>query len=568
MSKTEPARPVRVLLADDTADMRTLLRVTLQNDGRFEVVGEATNGEEAIALTKETAPDAIVLDLAMPVMDGLQALPEIRRSVPTARIIVLSGFNACEVANEALSLGADGYLEKGAALSRLVAVILETPPPSVNGSAGGPLPISDAAAVRIVEDKPSPMDPDLLSKEVVDAVSTGATFVSAFSRFTSLVGGLVPFDRASFWVTTGHADTFECVAAHDANAERLPVGAHLTAAGRVRRVLSGHTVVEPDTSTDEEGSTNDTLNRTGIRSYVCIPLVIAGETKALINFASERPQAFSLQYAPLLERLVGETASTLHLLYLLDKEREIGSRLREADDHRSDLVGMVAHDLRSPMTVIGGYAKHMRDSWADLAEDQKLEFLESISRNVDQVAHLVEDMLEVASFESGQISCDVKPFDLGEMVRSTVAELAVANLGRTCRMSLPEDLPHALGDIRRQRQILANLVGNALKFSVPPQPVDVDVAVDDGVALVTVRDEGPGIEPEHLAKIFEKFYRVAGGGQPKAPGNGLGLYICKLLVEAQGGRIWAESTPGEGSTFTYTVRVVEARVVQQSGSAA
>jgi signal transduction histidine kinase len=126
-------------------------------------------------------------------------------------------------------------------------------------------------------------------------------------------------------------------------------------------------------------------------------------------------------------------------------------------------------------------------------------------------------------------------------------------------MAMPEDLPKAIGDARRQRQVLANLVSNALKFSPQPQPVEVTVVMDGQEALVSVRDHGCGIAAEHLPKIFEKFYRVKGEGSPKAPGSGLGLYICKLLVEAQGGRIWAESAPGQGSTFSYTVRVVEAR---------
>lgn len=564
MAHAFPAPALRVLLADDTRDIRMLLRLRLENDGRFEVVGEAADGREAIKVANETQPDAIVLDLAMPVMDGLQALPEIRRCLPNARIIVLSGFNASEMADEALSLGADGYLEKGAAFNHLVALLLEAP----SGARHASVPSSRTAPlVRVVEDKPSPVDPDVLARDAVSAVSGGAHFASAFQRFAALVENIVPFDRASFWVVTQQTDTFECAAVHDAVDRRLPIGATLAVTGRARRVLKGQPVVEPDTSTDAEDGTNATLHANGIRSYMSIPLVIAGETKALINFSSQRPQTFSLQYAPLLERLVREAASTLHLLYLLDKEREVGSRLREADELKNDLVGIVAHDLRSPMTVIGGYAQHMRDSWGDLGEDQKLEFLESISRNVDEVARLVEDMLEVTSLESDQIRCDVQPFDLGEMVRSTVAELAVANLGRTCTMALPEDLPRALGDARRQRQILANLVCNALKFSPPPHPVEVIVALDGEFALVSVRDKGRGIEPEHMARIFEKFYRVTSDGHPKTSGSGLGLYICKLLVEAQGGRIWAESEPGAGSTFTYTVRVVEAHSAQSEPAA-
>jgi signal transduction histidine kinase len=126
-------------------------------------------------------------------------------------------------------------------------------------------------------------------------------------------------------------------------------------------------------------------------------------------------------------------------------------------------------------------------------------------------------------------------------------------------MTVPADLPRAIGDARRQRQILANLISNALKFSPPSEPIEVVVALKDSVAAVSVRDHGHGISPAYLPMIFEKFYRATGDGKPKVAGNGLGLYICRLLVEAQGGEIWAESTAGKGSTFTYTVRVTDAR---------
>lgn len=117
--------PLRVVIADDTSDMRDLLRINLEADGRFEIVGEAADGAEAVDMAASSQPDAIVLDLAMPVMDGLQAIPEIKRRSPGSRIAVLSGFNAHRMAAPALEAGADRYLEKGRAFSDIAAVLLE-----------------------------------------------------------------------------------------------------------------------------------------------------------------------------------------------------------------------------------------------------------------------------------------------------------------------------------------------------------------------------------------------------------------------------------------------------------
>jgi signal transduction histidine kinase/DNA-binding NarL/FixJ family response regulator len=537
---------VRVLIADDTEDIRMLLRLTLQKDGRFDVVGEARDGSEAIEIAEATRPDAIVLDLAMPVMDGLQALPHIRRILPRSRIVVLSGFNASQMADEALSLGADAYLDKGSAFGRLIAMLIE----------GVESPGREIT--NVVHDTPlAAVHHAALADEALAAVTAYSTLDEAFTAFCSVARKALEYDRASFWIVN-EDETCECAAACDGDPNRLVVGATLTLTGRARRLLEGEPMFEPDTSRDAEDGTFSALHAHGIRSALGLPLVVGGQTKALVCFSSNHPNAFSHEEVPLATRLARETASTLHLLHLLEKERDAQSRLKAADERKNDLVGIVAHDLRSPMTVIGGYAQHMRESWTTLDEPEKLQFLDVISRNVDDVAKLVEDMLEVASLESGRLQCENEPFDLGEVIRATVAELAVANAGRTCAMTVPSELPQAIGDARRQRQILANLVSNAMKFSPPSEPVEVVVGLREGVAAVSVIDRGDGIKADQLPMIFEKFYRATDAA-PKVSGNGLGLYICRLLVEAQGGQIWAESTEGEGSTFTYTVRVMDAR---------
>lgn len=127
MSTTDGAR-CRVVIADDTPDIRRLLRWSIEPDARFEVVGEASNGAEALALVSGNHVDAILLDLAMPVMDGLQAIPRIKLASPGTRIVVLSGFDQDAMAGEAISRGADAYLEKGVAMSQIISVLHEMCP--------------------------------------------------------------------------------------------------------------------------------------------------------------------------------------------------------------------------------------------------------------------------------------------------------------------------------------------------------------------------------------------------------------------------------------------------------
>lgn len=124
----------RVLLADDTPEIRQLLRLSLEMDGRFEIVGEAEDGADAVKLTLQETPDAIVLDLAMPVMDGLQAIPEIRQTAPDTKIIVLSGFEEHQMSKEAIARGADGYIEKGKKMKEVASLLADIcsagPPPA------------------------------------------------------------------------------------------------------------------------------------------------------------------------------------------------------------------------------------------------------------------------------------------------------------------------------------------------------------------------------------------------------------------------------------------------------
>jgi signal transduction histidine kinase/ActR/RegA family two-component response regulator len=537
---------MRVLIADDTEDIRNLLRLMLQRDGRFSVVGEARDGQEAVAIAKETKPEAIVLDLSMPVMDGLEALPHLRRLLPECRIVVLSGFNASLMAREALTAGADAYIEKGAAFGRLITCLLD-----LALEHGTPA----ASAESPPETPPTTvLDTEQLVRDAVAAAGGSNDLRTAFDGFCRVAVQAIPFDRASFWVADEDG-SFVCAAVDD-DTDRLGVGSKLVLTGRARRVLLGQPIVEPDTETETGDVTNSLLHAHGIRSSLCLPLVIGGTTKAIVCFSADRPYGFSFEDVPFASRLGRETASTFHLLHLLDCERALGSRLREADALKNDLVGIVAHDLRSPMTVIGGYAQYLHDGWTTMDEPQKLEFLDTISRNIQDLAQIVDDMLEVSSLESGGLSCNVEPFDLSEMIRSTVSEMAMTDAGRTCLVTLPAQLPTALGDPGRQRQVLTNLISNAFKFSPPSSPVEIAVTTDGDAIEVSVSDEGFGIADEQLGVIFEKFYRVTGAGRPKVPGSGLGLYICRLLVEAQDGRIWAESVPGKGSTFRYTIPVV------------
>ncbi|MDD5447810.1 MAG: ATP-binding protein, partial [Actinomycetota bacterium] len=178
-----------------------------------------------------------------------------------------------------------------------------------------------------------------------------------------------------------------------------------------------------------------------------------------------------------------------------------------------------------------------------------------ISIETDRLAQMVTELSELSRIESGKISLKVEPLDIGEVVKDTAKRLEaqVRRGGLSLVMDIPSDLPKALADKERVEQVLVNLLHNAIKFTPPGGRIEISAKTEGDSVLISVADTGIGIPPDDLSRIFERFYKAdkarAGGG------TGLGLAIAKHTVEAHGGKIWAESTEGGGSTFSFTLPV-------------
>ncbi|MCW2962031.1 MAG: histidine kinase [Thermoleophilia bacterium] len=242
----------------------------------------------------------------------------------------------------------------------------------------------------------------------------------------------------------------------------------------------------------------------------------------------------------------------------LERERDANERLRQVDQLKSEFVAMVAHDLRTPMSVISGFADMIRTRWDDMPDERKLELLQLISHNTHSLSEFVEDVLQVAQMESGEFRYDAAPFDPRTVVQRIVRDMEIAHPEIKLVIESPPELPAALGDAERNWQILTNLVSNAMKFSAGAPCIHVQLRTlpEEGAVAIAVRDEGVGISTEDMPRLFRRFSRV-GPTRLTVAGTGLGLYIVKTMVEAQGGRIWVTSEPGQGSTFTYTLPLAD-----------
>ena len=234
------------------------------------------------------------------------------------------------------------------------------------------------------------------------------------------------------------------------------------------------------------------------------------------------------------------------------REVLLRERAEALDRAQKDLVAVVSHDLRNPLGAVLIGIQTLR-RWPQLEPAVLREHLDTIQRAAERAARLVHDLLDVARLDAGHFQLDLAPLDLGALLRES-AELIrplLTERGMTCETQVEDALPAVLADRERLLQVLSNLMGNARKFGREGSEMSVAAWQEDGEARCCVSDEGPGIAPADLPRIFDRYFQGPHG--PTAHGVGLGLSIVRGIVEAHGGRLWVESEEGRGSRFFFTL---------------
>ncbi len=320
---------------------------------------------------------------------------------------------------------------------------------------------------------------------------------------------------------------------------RIPIGQGVTGAvastgkplnvGDVRR-FDGYIEADPD-----------------MRSEMAVPMRIGEELIGVVDVESREPDAFDEGSLGVLTRLADQIALVAHSNRLLSQERETIRRLQELDQMKLDFVAITSHELRTPITAIRGFVKTLLRNRDRLTPDQVENFMNIIDRQSARLARLVEDLLFVSRIEAGAIRLQMEEVDLAGFLREAVEAVGEGRTRIHLRVD-PEDARVVI-DPQRVDQIVRNLIENALKFSDPGTPVELEGCVASDQVEISVVDHGTGIAPEDLPNIFDRFHQAGHAMTREAEGAGLGLYITKRLVEAMGGTIAVTSAPGEGATF-------------------
>jgi signal transduction histidine kinase len=291
-----------------------------------------------------------------------------------------------------------------------------------------------------------------------------------------------------------------------------------------------------------------------------------GAASARIALASAVKEGeFSI---PELMRMLDETSHVIEYSRQLEQKsselertsaalRAANEQLRELDRMKDDFLSTVTHELRTPLTSIRAFSEILYDD-PELALEQRQEFLGLIIKESERLTRLINQVLDFAKIESGQVNWVIEPVDLGEVMEQAVA--ATSQLFRdknvVLKMTIAPGVPAVRGDYDRLMQVAVNLLSNAVKFTPNDGRVEVGVRTDAGFGRVDVRDNGPGIAAKDTRIIFDRFRQVGNTMTSKPQGTGLGLAICLRIVEHLGGRIWVDSQPASGATFSFVVPCV------------
>lgn len=259
----------------------------------------------------------------------------------------------------------------------------------------------------------------------------------------------------------------------------------------------------------------------------------------------------------LLDAFAGHARSAIEHAQLYASLQEERERARAAERREAEFSSMVSHELRTPLALVRGYTATLLRPPSPLPSDKAHRFLEGIEAAAMRLQRLIDNLLSVTRLEGDMFELSPEPVEVGTLVRRAVgASSLIAGGGRQIEVHLPPSELWVLGDPDQLAQVLENLIGNALKYAPSETSVVVSARSERGRVHLSVRDHGPGIPEDALERIFEKFFRLvtAPPGDEHAVsgprGLGLGLYICRRIVEAHGGRIWGASAPDGGSVFT------------------
>jgi two-component system sensor histidine kinase/response regulator len=559
----------RILVVDDEPLIRRAVADYLKDWG-YEAV-TAADGAEGLAKARAEQFQAVLVDLRMPQMDGLQVISALKDEQPELPLVVVSGTGVLSDAIEAMRQGAWDYVTKPVKDIEEIRMTVERVIERAQLRKERDLYQRELERLnRSLEAEVARQTRDLRmqNRELVAlnrisyAISDPLDLDTMLNRATAAAVQAVEADGAAVRLLNPAtnqlvvAATYGFSASYLSSAKEIPFGEGII--GQVAQ--SGQPRVA--------GRSNDDpwlarLRDEGMRSFICVPLR-AGESEGskhpivgTMAVATRDEHSFSAHEVDLLTTVgnqigvaVARAQFAADLRNTNIQLEEMNVELRQLDMLREQFIQNVAHELRTPLALVRGYVEMLARGELD-PEEQKVA-LEVTSRRVDTLVELVEAITTLQDLGSKPVHLEsVSPTDLIETACQMTAQRAM-NAGIELHCGQLADLPSFPGDFTRLSQALHQLLDNACKFS--PESTEVTLSAwvdgDEEAMCISVADQGIGILPEEQERVFERFYQVDGGPNRRYGGTGLGLALVREITEAHGGTVSVESEIGVGSTFT------------------
>ncbi|MBI5028990.1 MAG: PAS domain S-box protein [Chloroflexi bacterium] len=288
------------------------------------------------------------------------------------------------------------------------------------------------------------------------------------------------------------------------------------------------------------------------QAYVAIPirtktklsgtLILVGTSLHLVN-ETDKARLTTIGY---------QLGVAIENFRLVEKTAEVKA-LRELDRLRSELIANVSHELRTPLGLIKVFCTTLMAKDVAFDRSARFEFLNDIDRETDKLEKIVSNLLDLSQLQNNRLRLDKRALDLGELITTVIDEMKFNLIQHKVVYEMPVEPLSVMADPQRLEQVLRNLIGNAVKYSPDGGTIKIQCRKENQQILVGVQDQGIGIPVDDLERIFERFYRVGNETTRRVGGVGLGLSVSRGIVEEHGGKIWAESSLGKGSTFYFTL---------------
>ncbi len=529
----------KILIVDDDPAIVALCRRILETEG-FRVT-QASRGEEALNQVDADHFDLVLTDIRLPGLTGLDMAARLRSRGHDLTLVTMTGYSSMEMAIQALSLGVDEFIVKPFTPDSLRMTIARALEKSrlrrENTRLRALLPLFESTRAfvgagtreelnqRVVRAATKTIGAQDVALVQIDHANHSLFVVASFgAEFAASVGRILPLavDTVAEFSSLDKVQVWR----GDEISRRLPL---VFSPGRAYAAL-------------------------------CAPLIAHEQTIGfLLALTPEKPEPFSASDTEAFAIVAGQAAAALENAQLIDEISRSYRDLQELDRLKSEFINIAAHELRTPLSVLMGYAMLMVD---ELLGDER-EQMQYIVNNAERLRHVVDDMLSLRYLETGQAELRLESFEVAEALHAVVEAYRglAEDKSQPLKVELADDLGRIVADRAMVDLMLGNLLSNAIKFSPRTSPIRFRAWGGENEITIALQDEGRGVAPSEHDRIFGRFYQVENSLTREHGGLGLGLAITRGMVQAHRGKVWVESESGQGSTFYITLpRVAEPRV--------